>query len=353
MINGPKVSKPSNPALPIAKRKKKKVLKPSEMLEIEANRKEEQLNQLRKAMIEERKLKMKNVPNSHWRSATNKKKIYGYSDMVMEHYSKESTNDGSSLPSAQSVRSVGKTGKENITQGLKLEKPTSFTPVPNQLENNFKKAMYQQNGEFNEVEQFLADIKMEKYKEIFIENGIEDKETILELNDEHLNELGLPLGHKLKILKKIKESRKQPSAYPQNIPQNLPPVQVSSETTTEINSGSLLEGAYDEEANKKEFENALKAWRDAGKVKEQVHTKPEVKDTSKNKIKSKKTVRFAEELQEEVLILNEDSDEEEAKEDQESTVLDKNKKPTTEIMEGMIAFKGLSLSKNCFLFSEE
>ena len=46
-----------------------------------------------------------------------------------------------------------------------------------------------------------------KYKERFIENGIEDLETILELNDEHLDAITVPLGHKLKILKRIKMIR--------------------------------------------------------------------------------------------------------------------------------------------------
>lgn len=46
-----------------------------------------------------------------------------------------------------------------------------------------------------------------KYKSRFIENGIEDEETILELNDSHLDSMKVPLGHKLKMLKKIKQIR--------------------------------------------------------------------------------------------------------------------------------------------------
>ena len=55
--------------------------------------------------------------------------------------------------------------------------------------------------------EFLSDIKLEKYKSKFIENGVEDLDTILELKDEHIEMLGIPLGHKLKILKKIKDVR--------------------------------------------------------------------------------------------------------------------------------------------------
>jgi hypothetical protein len=36
---------------------------------------------------------------------------------------------------------------------------------------------------------------------------VEDLETILELDEGHLEQMGIPLGHKLKILKRIKETR--------------------------------------------------------------------------------------------------------------------------------------------------
>ena len=40
-----------------------------------------------------------------------------------------------------------------------------------------------------------------------IDNGIEDLETIMELQDDHVSQMGIPLGHKLKIIKKIKDLR--------------------------------------------------------------------------------------------------------------------------------------------------
>ena len=42
-----------------------------------------------------------------------------------------------------------------------------------------------------------------------IDNGVEDRETILELEDTHVEQMGIPLGHKLKIMKKIKDLRTQ------------------------------------------------------------------------------------------------------------------------------------------------
>lgn len=60
---------------------------------------------------------------------------------------------------------------------------------------------------YGEVTEFLDSINLAKYKDRFIENGIEDEETILELNDQHLDAINVPLGHKLKMLKRIKTIR--------------------------------------------------------------------------------------------------------------------------------------------------
>jgi hypothetical protein len=42
-------------------------------------------------------------------------------------------------------------------------------------------AMIQQNEEFSEVTGFLGSINLGKYLEKFVDNGVEDLETILEL----------------------------------------------------------------------------------------------------------------------------------------------------------------------------
>ena len=61
------------------------------------------------------------------------------------------------------------------------------------------------------------------------ENGIEDLETILELNDSHLDALGIPLGYKLKILKRIKIVRKE-KGLSQPESRNRPDSAAKSET---------------------------------------------------------------------------------------------------------------------------
>jgi hypothetical protein len=72
---------------------------------------------------------------------------------------------------------------------------------------NISNAMSSQNSEYSEVSGFLGSIKLEKYFDKLIDNGVEDLETILELQDGHIEQMGIPLGHKLKIIKKIKDLR--------------------------------------------------------------------------------------------------------------------------------------------------
>ena len=56
-----------------------------------------------------------------------------------------------------------------------------------------------------DVVKFFEDLSLPKYAAIFVENGIEDLETISQLQEDHLEMMKIPLGHKLKIMKKIRE----------------------------------------------------------------------------------------------------------------------------------------------------
>jgi len=83
------------------------------------------------------------------------------------------------------------------------------------------KALKQQNDTSTpihaEVDSFLDSCGgtaiISKYKDIFIDNGIEDLETILEMDDKHLEQLSVPMGHKLKFMKRIKEIRAERGMY--------------------------------------------------------------------------------------------------------------------------------------------
>ena len=341
-----------------------KKLTAAETFELEGQKVQDQINELKNVMKQEKILKMKeqtNSINNHWRSSTKNKQIYGYSDMVLEHYSKVSTTDGSNPPSSQLKQRPVKVDKENgdkiVTKGLNIKQKPS-PPYKNAIESNLNRAIIEQWDEYKEINEFLCGIKMEKYREVFIENGIEDKETILELNESHLEQLGLPLGHKLKIMKKIKEIKKKevpPPSQTSLVEQTSQASEKSSAVSnTQSESSNLLDGNYDEEKNNKEFQEALMAWRNGGKKDQPKEEKePIIKSetiSAQSKSKAKKTVRFSDAPVEELLIMNNETEE-----DQEDNVATELKPAgrTTNITEGMIAFKNVNISKKWFLFSEE
>jgi class 3 adenylate cyclase len=64
-----------------------------------------------------------------------------------------------------------------------------------------------------------------QYAERFASNAI-DREALLELTDDHLKELGLPLGHRVKLLKAIQQFREpegSPAAIHASTPTRRPP----------------------------------------------------------------------------------------------------------------------------------
>ena len=63
------------------------------------------------------------------------------------------------------------------------------------------------------MDEFLDSAGLPRYRDLFLDNGVEDLETILEMDDKHLEQMGVPLGHKLKIIKRIKEVRTEKGMY--------------------------------------------------------------------------------------------------------------------------------------------
>lgn len=134
----------------------------------------------------------------------------------------------------------------------------------------------------------MAGIKLDKYLAKFIEHGVEDQETILELKEEHLEQMGVPLGHKLKIIKKIKDVRAERglSTAPQSrqgTERETKAQPAASAPEDEKHKSSLKDGDFDEHESHNRFLEALNAWRDA---------KGE-EDTSKEQVQSSsKKVKF-------------------------------------------------------------
>lgn len=106
---------------------------------------------------------------------------------------------------------------------IKNQKPQS-EEIKNSAQTDKKQV--EEPKKISEVDKFLMSIKMEKYSQLFLDNGIEDLEILEELSEIHLEQLGLPLGHRIKILKKIRENLKGSQAtspVKQEIkPQNSP-----------------------------------------------------------------------------------------------------------------------------------
>ena len=56
------------------------------------------------------------------------------------------------------------------------------------------------------VHEFLASCGLERYLNLFVDNGFEDLASMLELTESHLVTLKIPLGHRLKLLRKLKDT---------------------------------------------------------------------------------------------------------------------------------------------------
>jgi len=93
-----------------------------------------------------------------------------------------------------------------------------------------------------EVMEFLNSVKLTKYADTFVENGFEDLETILELNEEYLETIGIPLGHKLKIMKRIKQIKAD--APTENNQTNDESHDVSQNVTGASTDPHLQDGKY-------------------------------------------------------------------------------------------------------------
>ena len=73
-----------------------------------------------------------------------------------------------------------------------------------------------------EVVAWLRNLGLERYEQAFRDNAI-DADVLPELTDEHLKELGLPLGHRLKLLKAVAVLRQEPAQPAAVAPSAEPP----------------------------------------------------------------------------------------------------------------------------------
>merc|ERR1719240_1786879 len=130
------------------------------------------------------------------------------------------------------------------------------------------KRLAQQSDSQREVADFLEGLGLSRYISLFNDHGFDDMETVLEMEEEHMEKMGIAMGHKLKISKKIREL-KPPAApsQPRSGPGRRVQLSAQAETVQEAPSGaaggSLLDGEYDEAAEAASFAAAVAAWRGA------------------------------------------------------------------------------------------
>ena len=68
-----------------------------------------------------------------------------------------------------------------------------------------------------DIDGWLRRIGLEQYAQTFRDNAI-DADVLRDLTDDHLRELGLPLGVRLKLLRAVAGTSEQPPASPEITP---------------------------------------------------------------------------------------------------------------------------------------
>mmetsp|Transcript_22843 Transcript_22843/g.57757 ORF Transcript_22843/g.57757 Transcript_22843/m.57757 type:complete len:817 (-) Transcript_22843:334-2784(-) len=181
---------------------------------------------------------------------------------------------------------------------------TSST-TPSVASSNLAAALQKQKSDLAEVGEVLARLGLTKYADAFEENGFDSKDVILEMNEDHMQELGMAMGHRIKLRKWIEKHQEEAAAQlpaatsssrkvvvvageqsealkgrssgsstssgggggilKKSMPARLRDEVERSKSTTVIglgtSGGSLLDGEYDEAAQAASFKEAVAAWR--------------------------------------------------------------------------------------------
>jgi hypothetical protein len=119
---------------------------------------------------------------------------------------------------------------------------------------------------------------LDRYVGLFLEHGFDCMEVVELMEESHMRDIGMATGHALKLRKRLQELKPAPAPVPAAATQagSLPSAsqkRVSfGGTETEAPSapsagcgtggGSLLDGHFDEEAEKASFQEAVRAWRE-------------------------------------------------------------------------------------------
>jgi len=131
---------------------------------------------------------------------------------------------------------------------------------------NLQAAMGMQSTEVSDVENFLTSSGLDRYVSVFVDNGFDCMEVVLEMQESHMKEMGMAPGHVIKLKKRIGEINPQPvvSVAPASASHGVTAtrrVSFGGSESAGCGGGSLLDGTFDEEANAASFADAVAAWR--------------------------------------------------------------------------------------------
>lgn len=143
------------------------------------------------------------------------------------------------------------------------------TPATSALSSNLTAALNGQSEKLKEVEVFLSAASLERYFKMFEEHGFDCMETVKCMTEEHLKGMGIPVGHCLKLQKRIQElnaAELEPLSPPRQSNQRKSKVHFPEESAVSGATGSLLDGTFDEAESANSFKDAVAAWRDGGKT---------------------------------------------------------------------------------------
>ena len=92
--------------------------------------------------------------------------------------------------------------KRSLRKNRKRQRPNDMQINIEQIEQETAKKRKIDTEQFK-VSKWLKQINLTKYSDLLVNSGFDDLESILDLNMDDLKEIGIPLGHRKKLLKRI------------------------------------------------------------------------------------------------------------------------------------------------------
>eukprot|EP01017_Pseudomicrothorax_dubius_P024693 TRINITY_DN2622_c0_g1_i5.p1 TRINITY_DN2622_c0_g1~~TRINITY_DN2622_c0_g1_i5.p1 ORF type:complete len:382 (+),score=115.63 TRINITY_DN2622_c0_g1_i5:139-1284(+) len=203
-----------------------------------------------------------------------------------EQKKKPAEDEPTRMPTAESTERKTEE-KLRLNSFVQITKETKEERVT----RNIELALIGQRPDGGQVKSFLEGIGLGSYFERFMDYGFDDLELLLELKKEYLEEMNIPLGHQIKILKRTAELRdkgkKKSEAIGGKVEEQEQQADGIAIGTDDRESEDLRDGVYDEKKNHLAFLEALNEWREGKEKAKQEEAKPT------------KTVRFADNVEEE------------------------------------------------------